>query len=75
LARFQTDVIALHPAIVHIMVGAIDSNLSDSESVPYTGLSFAANLAGMVKQARAANIKVVLGLSPGTAAAWDSQMP
>jgi hypothetical protein len=75
LARFQTDVIALHPAIVHIMVGAIDSTLSDSESVPYTGPNFAANLAAMVEQARAANIKVVLGLSPGTAAAWDSQMP
>ena len=34
-ARFQTDVINLHPAIVHIMVGADDADADDDASVPY----------------------------------------
>lgn len=75
LARFQSDVISLHPAIVHIMVGAIDSELTNSHSIPYAPPDFQTNLDAMVKQAKAANIKVILGVSPGTAEGYDFIMP
>lgn len=65
LARFQTDVINQHPAIVHIMVGNVNAETSSFASTQYTPPSFAADLDNMVKAATAANIKVILGISPG----------
>jgi hypothetical protein len=65
LARFQTDVVSLNPAIVHIMVGDFDAEISSAASTQYTPPAFAANLDAMVKAATAANIKVILGISPG----------
>jgi hypothetical protein len=64
LARFQSDVISLHPAIVHIMVGAYDSYFVSDESALYFSQSFISNLDAMVKEAQAANIKVILGTTP-----------
>jgi GDSL-like Lipase/Acylhydrolase family len=62
LARFQADVINLHPAIVHIMVGVDDADVDDDESYPYAYGSFLTSLEAMVKMAQAANIQVVLGI-------------
>lgn len=71
LARFQSNVVALHPAIVHIMIGAVDADGTSSEDAsspiyqyPYSTSAFLANLEAMVKEARAANIQVILGIEP-----------
>jgi hypothetical protein len=62
LARFQSDVVSLHPDIVHIMIGSADAYaVYDSNFTFYVPL-FLVNLDAMVKEARAANIKVVLGM-------------
>jgi hypothetical protein len=58
LARFQADVVSLHPAIVHIMVGGDDS--LEGTALP----DFVASIAAMVQEAKAANIKVILGNEP-----------
>jgi hypothetical protein len=64
LARFQSDVVSLHPAIVHIMLGAYDSYFVSPESALYFSQAFVSNLDAMVKEAKAANIKVILGTTP-----------
>jgi lysophospholipase L1-like esterase len=64
LARFQSDVVSLHPAIVHILVGAYDSYFVSDQSAIYAFQGFLSNLDAMVKEARAANIKVILGTTP-----------
>jgi hypothetical protein len=64
LARFQSDVVSLHPAIVHIMVGAYDSYFVSDESALYFSQTFVSNLDSIVKEAKAANIKVILGTTP-----------
>ena len=64
LARFQSDVVSLHPAIVHIMVGAFDAEFVSDESALFDFPYFLSNLDAMVKEAKAANIKVILGTSP-----------
>lgn len=64
LARFQSDVVNLHPAIVHIMVGAFDAAYVSDESALFDFPYFLSNLDAMVKAAEAANIKVILGTSP-----------
>jgi GDSL-like Lipase/Acylhydrolase family len=66
LARFQADVVSLHPAIVHIMVGADDANTDDDALFQATMPLFLANLEAMVQEAQAANIKVILGVEPST---------
>jgi lysophospholipase L1-like esterase len=70
LARFQTAV-SLHPNIIHIMVGAVDADGTSSEDAsspvyqyPYSTSAFLANLEAMVKEAKAANIQVILGIEP-----------
>ncbi len=55
LARFRTDVIDLHPAVVHIMGG-----INDIHSPPGTALT-RSNIESMVELARANGITVVLG--------------
>jgi lysophospholipase L1-like esterase len=65
-ARFQSDVVSIHPAIVHIMVGAFDAEIADDASWTSVLPEFFTNLDAMVKEAKAANIKVVLGTTPPT---------
>jgi len=61
-ARFQADVINLHPAIVHIMVAADDADSDDDASVPYIYPDFLNAVQSMISMAKAANIQVVLGI-------------
>jgi lysophospholipase L1-like esterase len=72
-ARFQSDVVSQHPAIVHIMVG-VDDLSDDDDAVMVYGIAsnFKTNLQNMVNMAKAANIKVILGLEP---LAWASEQP
>jgi len=72
-ARFQADVIDLHPAIVHIMVGVDDLSEDDDaiQSVGGVNPGFLTSLEEMVNMAKAANIKVVLGIESWQwATAW-----
>lgn len=55
LARFRTDVIDLHPAVVHIMGG-----INDIHNVDGTALT-RSNIQSMVELARANGIRVILG--------------
>jgi hypothetical protein len=64
LARFQADVVNLHPAIVHIMIGSSDADEDDDAMYRLTYSNFLSNLDSMVKEARAANIQVILGIEP-----------
>jgi lysophospholipase L1-like esterase len=67
LARFQANVVALHPAIVHIMIGAVDADGTSGTGTyqyPYSTSAFLANLEAMVQQAKAADIQVILGIEP-----------
>jgi hypothetical protein len=68
-ARFQTDVIDLHPAIVHIMVGADDAD-ETPPNMPYIYPDFLDALQTMIKMAKAANIQVVLGIESNP---WSSE--
>jgi len=74
LARFQTDVIDLHPAIVHIMVGVDDLNQDDDalQATDYVPKGLLTALETMVNMAKAANIKVILGIEPTQ---WASASP
>ena len=63
-ARFQADVVALHPAVVHIMVGSADVNTVDDATTQFYTQEFLLSLTQMVQEAKAANIQVVLGLEP-----------
>jgi lysophospholipase L1-like esterase len=64
LARFQTDVINLHPDIVHILLGTYDISSPTPWQVacgPETGpTATCANLDAMVAMAQAAKIKVII---------------
>jgi hypothetical protein len=62
LARFQSDVVSLHPNIVHILIGPADADVVYDSGFQYYVPYFLSNLDAMVKEARAANIKVVLGM-------------
>jgi lysophospholipase L1-like esterase len=66
LSNFQS-VIDLHPDIVHILVGAEDAAIVDDGVRPIFGSIFANNIESMVAQAKAANIKVILGTTPAGA--------
>jgi hypothetical protein len=63
-ARFQADVVSLHPAVVHIMVGSTNVNEVDDASWQLFSQGFLTSLTQMVEEAKAANIQVVLGLEP-----------
>jgi lysophospholipase L1-like esterase len=64
LARFQADVVNLHPAMVHIMIGSSDADEDDDAMYRLTFSNFLSNLDSMVKEARAANIQVIFGIEP-----------
>jgi hypothetical protein len=59
-----SEVVNLHPAIVHIMVGAYAAYFVSDESALFDFQNFISNLDAMVKEAKAANIKVILGTTP-----------
>jgi hypothetical protein len=64
--RFQADVVSLNPAIVHIMIGASDADETLDSNFVAALPDFLANLNTMVKEAKAANIKVLLGMEPSS---------
>lgn len=64
-AAFQANVVALHPNIVHIMVGVVDQSQSSDSLLRVITQTLLANLQTMVREARAANIQIILGLEPG----------
>jgi hypothetical protein len=64
LASFQSNVVSLHPAIVHIMVGAYSGYFVSDQSALFDFEDFVNALDAMVKAAQAANIKVILGTTP-----------
>ncbi|ESQ76718.1 GDSL-type esterase/lipase family protein [Asticcacaulis sp. AC402] len=68
VVRFQPDVIALKPLVVHVMAGTNDvaENLD-----PYDFVTTSNNLMAMAAMARANNIRVVMGsVPPATSFAW-----
>ncbi|MGC2398374.1 MAG: GDSL-type esterase/lipase family protein [Acidobacteriaceae bacterium] len=64
LARFQTSVIDLHPAIVHILAGTEDLALADDATYATTVQSVETSIMAMVTQAQNANIQVILATIP-----------
>jgi lysophospholipase L1-like esterase len=68
LARFQTDVIDLHPQIVHILIGTNDVypgwSLEPSEDTAGNGIDSAANVEAMVQMAQANYVHVILATIP-----------
>jgi lysophospholipase L1-like esterase len=65
LARFQTDVVDLHPGIVHILVGTNDVYPGWTLSPPGSnGINSAANVEAMVQMAQANGIHVILSTIP-----------
>ena len=64
LAGFQSDVVSLHPAIVHIMFGQTDSLDMSSNTTQFYGPGMLSEAQQMVAEAKAANIQVVFGLEP-----------
>ncbi len=75
LARFQADVVSNHPAIVHILAGAIDIALVDDADRASLIDVFETNMISMVAQAAHANIKVILGTIPPQLIADSVQQP
>jgi lysophospholipase L1-like esterase len=68
LARFQTDVIDLHPQIVHILVGTNDVypgwTLEPPDGTAGSAINSPANVEAMVQMAQANYIHVVLATIP-----------
>lgn len=65
LVRFQQDVIALHPRVVHIMAGTNDIAGNTGPSRPD---DFKNNIRAMVEQAKTHGVSVILGAIPPSAA-------
>jgi hypothetical protein len=65
LAGFQSEVVSLHPAIVHIMFGETDAEDMSSNTTQFYGPGLLSDAEQMVAEAKAANIQVVFGLEPG----------
>ncbi len=63
LARFQTDVIDAHPAIVHLLAGTNDV-YPGWQLCQGNTINSCANIAAMVALAQAADIRVILGTIP-----------
>jgi hypothetical protein len=68
LARFQTDVIDLHPDVVHIMGGGNDALDETWSSASQCGPDACENLSTMIQMAEDAGIRVVLGTPLGVSA-------
>jgi hypothetical protein len=67
-AAFESDVVSQHPAIVHIMVGA--NNQSDDATFEGNIPNYITDITTMVNEAKAANIKVILGTMIPMTATW-----
>lgn len=69
LVRFRADVVALRPAVVHILAGTNDVAGNNG---PLRPLDFQNNVESMVEIARANGIRVVLGsIPPANAFNWQ----
>lgn len=66
LGRFYADVVALHPKVVHILVGTNDAS---GATGPTTLGDYEANVTAMADIAQANGIRVVLGAVPPAAGA------
>jgi hypothetical protein len=66
LASFQGDVVSLHPAMVHILIGQGDAAEIKDSNYQLVIPQFLINLHAVVQEAKAANIKVILGIEPAT---------
>jgi hypothetical protein len=68
LARFQADVINLHPDVVHILGGTQDALQEDWSDLNQCGPDVCENISAMTQMATAAGIRVVIGtpLEAGT---------
>jgi lysophospholipase L1-like esterase len=75
LARFQSDVVGYHPAIVHILAGSVDISLEDDANRAFLVQEFESNMLAMVAEAMHANIKVILGTIPPLLIADSVQQP
>jgi hypothetical protein len=64
LAGFQSEVVSLHPAIVHIMFGETDAEDMSPTTTQFYGPGLLADAQQMVAEAKAANIQVIFGLEP-----------
>jgi lysophospholipase L1-like esterase len=68
LLRFRADVVALRPAVVHLLAGTNDVAGNNGPTSP---LQFQNNIQSMVELARANGITVVLGsIPPAAAFSW-----
>lgn len=67
LLRFYSDVVALHPARVHILVGTNDVA---GNTGPTSLRAYQNNMIAMVELARANNIKVIIGAVPPASRFW-----
>jgi GDSL-like Lipase/Acylhydrolase family len=65
LARFQTDVIDLHPDVVHILGGTNDAIQEDWQYSNQCGVDTCANIGTMAQMAYDAGIRVVIGTPLG----------
>jgi lysophospholipase L1-like esterase len=75
LARFQSDVVRYHPAIVHILAGSVDAALADDANRAFLVDVFETNMIAMITQASHANIRVILGTIPPLLIANSVQQP
>jgi lysophospholipase L1-like esterase len=72
LVRFRADVVALRPAVVHILAGTNDVAGNNG---PLRPRDFQNNIESMVEIARANGIRVILGSIPPSAAfSWQPSM-
>jgi lysophospholipase L1-like esterase len=72
LVRFRADVVALHPAVVHILAGTNDVAGNNG---PLGVSDFTNNIESMAEIARANGIRVVLGsIPPATTFSWRPAM-
>jgi lysophospholipase L1-like esterase len=72
LLRFRADVVALRPAVVHILAGTNDVAGNNG---PIRPLDFQNNIESMVEIARANGIRVVIGsIPPAAAFGWQPAM-
>jgi lysophospholipase L1-like esterase len=72
LVRFRADVVALRPAVVHILAGTNDIAGNNG---PLRPRDFQNNIESMVEMARAHGIRVILGSIPPSAAFnWQPSM-
>lgn len=67
-ADFQSAVVSQHPTIVHIMIG--NSDMGDDALYQGEVPGYIANITTMVNEAKAANIKVILGTLVPSFGGW-----